>query len=391
MLKMEFDFIVIGAGPIGSYLARLLASDGFRVAIFDRKKEVGKDVLCSGIIGSEPYREFNLPEEAIISRISDGSLFSPSMIQFYYSHDLPFAYIADREKLDKILYRRAVEKGVEAFLGSSVIDLEKEKGRVCIEYLNNGYVKKISARCLVIATGADFALHRKAGLLAPKRFLWGSRVEFDCKLDGPLEIYILNNPDLGSFGWVIPLENKVRIGALSVDHDRSAIHRLIQKTNGRFRFSDYRIEGAPIAYGDSKKMVSERVIAVGEAAGQVKTTTGGGIHYGLIGARFAYNVLKKTALEDDFSEDRLLEYERLWRIKMGQEIKSGMALRNLVAKIPSKTVDIIFNWARKDPAIEEKIKQQFCFDYHKNLVDFGMELILGRNTLRRSKFSLLPF
>ena len=76
---------------------------------------------------------------------------------------------------------------------------------------------------------------------------------------------------------------------------------------------------------------------------------------------------------------------------MGQEIKSGMALRNLVAKIPSKTVDIILNWAKKDPEIEEKIKQQFCFDYHKNLVDFGMELILGRNTLRRSKFSLLPF
>ncbi len=388
---MEFDFIVIGAGPIGSYLSKLLASDGFSVAIFDRKQEVGRDVVCSGIIGSEPYHEFDLPKDAIISRISDGSIFSPSMIQFQYSEDHPFAYIADREKLDKILFSRAINEGVEPFLGNMVTDLEKEKGRVSLKYFNQGDIRKISSRCIIIATGSDFALHRKAGLIAPERFLWGSRVELDYEIKGPLEIYLLCNPDLGSFGWVIPLKDKTRIGTVSEDYDRNALHRLIQKTNGRFKLQENRIEGAPIAYGDSKKMVSKRVIAVGEAAGQVKTTTGGGIHYGLIGAQLAHDILRKSALEDDFSADRLLEYERMWRIKMGHEIKAGMVLRNLISKVPSKTVDVVFKWAREDSAIKEDVKQIFSFDYHKNIIDFGVKLILGRNTLRRSKFSLFPF
>lgn len=386
---MEFDFIVVGAGPIGSYLAKLLASDGFSVAIFDKKQEVGKDVVCSGIIGCEPYKEFGLPEDAVISRISEGSLFSPSMIKFQFSNDSPFAFITDRGKLDKILFSRAVDEGVKPFLGNMVIDLEKKKDRISLKFIDNGDVKEKNARCLLLATGSDFDLHRKAGLFAHERFLWGSRIEFDHKIEGPLEIYILNNPDLGSFGWVIPLEDKTRIGTVSKYNDRNALYRLIQKTNGRFKFPENGIEGAPIVYGDSKKMVSKRVISVGEAAGQVKTTTGGGIHYGLIGAKMAHSVLRKTALEDDFSVDRLLEYERLWRIKMGQEIKSGMILRNLISKIPSKTVDLIFKKAKNDSAIQENVKQIFCFDYHKNIIDFGMELILGRNTLRGSNLSKL--
>ncbi len=384
-----YNFIVIGAGPIGSYISRLLANSGFSVAIFDRKREVGKDVVCSGIIGSNPYREFELPEEAIISKISNGSLFSPSMVEFNYSNDSPFAYISDREKLDNILFEDAIHEGVEPFLGSNVVDVEKNKESVLVKYSTNGYIKDKKARCLIIATGADFALHRKSGILAPDKFLWGSRAEFDCRIEGPMEIYILNNPDLGSFGWVIPLDSRVRLGAVSLDCERCAIKNLIGKLNGRFKFSNYKIEGAPIAYGDSKKMVSERVIAVGEAAGQVKTTTGGGIHYGLIGARFAHYVLKNAIYEDDFSENRLLEYERLWRIKMGLEIKSGVILRNLVSKVPSRTVDMIFKLVTNEPEIKERIEQMFCFDYHKNFIDLGMELILGRNTLRRFKIKQL--
>lgn len=379
---MDFDFIVVGAGPIGSYLSGLLARDGFSVAIFDRKQDVGKGVVCSGIIGKGPYHEFDLPEDAIIGKISTGLLFSPSLIEFQYSHGSPFAYIADREKLDKILFARAVNEGVSPFLGNIVTDLKKEKERILLKYLRNGGIEEKSARCVIIATGHNFALHRKAKLVAPERFLWGSRVELDYKMEGPLEIYFLNNPDIGSFGWVIPFGDKTRMGILSKDYDRNALYSLIQKTNGRFKFREDRVEDAPIAYGDSKKMVDERVIAVGEAAGQVKTTTGGGIHYGLIGASIAHNTLKKAALADDFSANNLLEYERLWRIRMGEQVKAGITLRNLLSKMPPKAIDLVFNWAKKNPAIKEKLEQSFCFDYHKDLIEFGINLMSGKNNLK---------
>jgi hypothetical protein len=74
---------------------------------------------------------------------------------------------------------------------------------------------------------------------------------------------------------------------------------------------------------------------------------------------------------------------------MGQEIKSGVILRNLVSKVPSKTVDMIFKLVTNEPEIKEKIEQMFCFDYHKNFIDLGMELILGRNTIRHFKIKQL--
>ncbi len=382
---MEFDFIVIGAGPIGSYLAKLLAEGGYSVGIFDKKKEIGERIVCSGIIGINPYSQFDLPKDAVINEISAIKILSPSLIEFQYSQDSPFAYVTDRKTIDKALFSRAQKEGVEPFLENMVIDLDHEKDRVCVKYLKKGNIKKESARCVIITTGTNFTLHRKVGLVPPKRLLWGRRIEFDQKCDGPVEIYILNSPYLGAFGWVIPLENQTRIGVLSERNDGRVLHDLIRKNNGRFNIPEGRIDKAPIVCGDSKKMVSDRAIVVGEAAGQVKTTTGGGIHYGLIGASIANRVLLKAARANDFSRDFLLEYEKLWRNKMGKEIKSGIILRNLISKISPSKVDKVFNHLKNTPSINDKIKENFSFDYHKGIIELGMDLLLGRSKKRCSK------
>jgi digeranylgeranylglycerophospholipid reductase len=376
---MDFDFIIVGAGPVGSYLAKSLAEDGCSVGVFDRKQEVGEGVICSGIIGKDAYDKFNLPGEAVIRKISSLKVFSPSLIELEYNKEEPFAYIADRKIFDKELVREALKAGVEIFLESNVFDIQREKNGILIKYSKEGREFPKSARCSIIASGTNFALHRKIGFSAPENILWGNRVEaIGGDGNGSVEVYILSKPDLSSFGWIIPLNGHTRIGALSAKSSREPLENLIYKSNGRFNVDMDKVEKAPIACGSSKKIAGERVIAVGEAAGQVKTTTGGGIYYGLIGASIAKEILLKAAKTDDFSDNTLKEYEKIWAERMGDEIRNGIMVRNVASKINSQLVDNVFDFLKKNPSIKEDLENRFSFDYHQDIIKSGIKFFLNK-------------
>jgi digeranylgeranylglycerophospholipid reductase len=376
---MDFDFIVVGAGPIGSYIAKSLVKEGWSVGIFERKKEVGEGVICSGIIGRDAYEEFNLPEKAIIRTISSLKIFSPSLIELEYNKEEPFAYIADRKILDKELVEEALKEGAELFLESKVFDIQREKDKIFIKYSKNKQEFKKSSRCIIIASGTNFALHRKIGFSIPENMLWGNRVEV-IGGDGKesIEVYILSKPDLSSFGWIVPLNGYTRIGVLSERSSQEPLKNLIYKSNGKFTVNMDKIEKAPIVYGNLKKIAGERVIAVGEAAGQVKTTTGGGIYYGLIGVSIAREILLRAAKTNDFSSESLYEYEKIWNDKMGDEIKNGIMVRNVASKIAPQLIDNLFGFLKENPSVKLELENRFCFDYHRDIIKSSIKFFIDK-------------
>lgn len=381
ILDMDFDFIVVGAGPVGSYLSRLLSEDGNSVAVFDRKREVGVDVVCSGVIGVSPYKEFNLPEESVIDEVENITFYSPSLIEYKYRSEKPVAYVVERKNFDRNLYSRAKDTGVEYFLGRTVVDVIRDKGVVKFKYLEKEEVREVSGRCGIISTGPNFALHRKVGLKPPDKFLWGREAEVGDSVEGNVEIFILDSPVPGSFGWIIPMGEKTRVGFLSEVYDSSALDSFVRRVNGKLDIPVDRMNNAPISYGESRKLVSDRIIAVGEAAGQVKTTTGGGIHYGLVGAKIAAEVLKKGLNEDDFSEQHLLEYERRWKLNMGKEIRAGMLIRSILKNIPSRVIDCIFKMANENSELQERLNRKLSFNFHSEIIDFGINLLSNKYKL----------
>jgi len=385
---MDFDFIIVGAGPVGSYLANSLLEENFSVALFERKKEVGEGVICSGIVGKDAYEKFGLPEKAIIREISSLKLFSPSLIELDYYKEKPFAYVVDREIFDKELFSRVVNGRSESFLGCNVFDIERTKGGIEVTYSKGDGKFRKSARCVVIASGTSFSLHKNIGISVPDKILWGNRVEVSGgNKEKSIEVYILNEPNLSSFGWIVPLNGYTRIGVLSHDSSREPLKSLIYKSNGRFNIDLDFAEKAPIACGNSKEIVGDRVIAVGEAAGQVKTTTGGGIYYGLVGASIAREVLVKGAKTDVFSADFLSTYQNIWNDKMGDEIKNGIMVRNVVARITPGLVDNVFDFLKKNPSIKEKLESKFRFDYHQDVIKSGIRFFLNKIPKKFFSFS----
>ena len=169
-----------------------------------------------------------------------------------------------------------------------------------------------------------------------------------------------------------------RIGALSGKSSQESLETLIYKSNGRFNVDMCKVEKAPIACGNSKKIAGERLITVGEAAGKVKTTTGGGIYYGLIGASIARGVLLKAAKTNDFSSKTLKEYEKIWAERMGDEIRNGIMVRNVASKITPQLVDNVFYFLKKNPSVKEELENRFCFDYHQDIIKSGIKFFLNK-------------
>ena len=82
-----------------------------------------------------------------------------------------------------------------------------------------------------------------------------------------------------------------------------------------------------------RKTCGERILVVGDAAGQVKPTSGGGIYYGMLCADIAANTLNTALHRDDLSVKNLSRYDREWRRKLGREIMIGYWARKLFERL----------------------------------------------------------
>jgi digeranylgeranylglycerophospholipid reductase len=116
--------------------------------------------------------------------------------------------------------------------------------------------------------------------------------------------------------------------------------------------------------GPVNKTYGPRLLAVGDAAGLVKPTTGGGIYYSLISGQFAAETLDEALKTDDLRESRLKQYETRWRERLGAEIRIGLAFRLLASRLNDRGIDSIVELARIDGIIP-MLRQTADFNWHR--------------------------
>jgi digeranylgeranylglycerophospholipid reductase len=117
------------------------------------------------------------------------------------------------------------------------------------------------------------------------------------------------------------------------------------------------------------KTYADRVLVVGEAAGQVKPTTGGGIYYGLLCADIAAEVLHQAFVAGDFSAAILSAYEKKWRARLNRELTIGYWARTLLSRLSNNHIDRLFHRASKKGVPELIVTgNSFSFDWHSRLL-----------------------
>jgi len=107
---MKYDVAIIGGGPVGNYLANLLAGE-FKVVVVEAKNSFGGKA-CTGIMGVENYEKLNLPKEAIINKLR-GAIFYSRIQSFEIERPTPQAYVVDRKLLERKLAENAIRHGAE--------------------------------------------------------------------------------------------------------------------------------------------------------------------------------------------------------------------------------------------------------------------------------------
>ncbi len=367
---VEFDVIVIGGGPSGLQTAYFLSSKNLKVALFEKDSEIGKDVVCSGVISKEAFTRFDLPTDSITGRLKEAELYSPSNKNINYSHPDESVVVVDRHIFDSSLSARAIKEGTEISLNSKVISLVCNENHVECEIKVGNEIKKYRSQVAVIATGVSFNLQESLGMGRPKKILMGIQVEIELEDIEKLKMYWGNQYSRGFFGWAIPLENgRAKIGLMTEKNPLEGLENILDQLGlkDNLHNGNYNIQRRGISFGRIKKSVSNRILAVGEAAGLVKTTTGGGIYYGLISAEIASTVISKAFNSNEFQPHHINNYEKLLNKEFSKELKFGEFFHSFYSDLTDNEINQLFEAAKKDKLLSY-ISENGKFDWHKEAV-----------------------
>jgi geranylgeranyl reductase family protein len=365
------DVLIVGGGPSGLRLAARLAGAGLHVRLLEKKDGIGSKVVCTGIIGKEVFDSFGMNRDSALGELQTVRLVSPFGTSVIYRHPDPFAYVVDRERFDRNLAAEAQNRGADIELSVKAEDIQVSGEGVRIRARGTGGSRSLfSARMAVLASGIDFGLHAKLGLGRPKEYLNGAQVEIETDDPAAAAIFVGRDVAPGAFAWMVPSgPARLRVGLLTRNEPRAYLARLVGAAFPE-RFGDAPPPGIrikAIAQGLLSKTYGERVIAIGEAAGHVKTTTGGGVAYGLMGADIAADVIGECFAKNAFAAKNLAMYEKAWRAAMQREIVLGRMARRVCARLTDAQMEKIFYLAQTDGIIPI-IREKGDFDWHGDLI-----------------------
>jgi digeranylgeranylglycerophospholipid reductase len=381
---MMHDVAVVGAGPVGSYTASRLASQGLRVLLLEEHPVVGEPRHCTGVLGREAFDRFpDLPKDAIQVELKAAWVISPSGERVRTVWFEGQAFVIQRAKFDQAMARMATEAGAELRTSCSVQALEVKSDHVDLETLTaDGARSTLKARAAVIASGVSYRLHEPLGLRPPSAHLYCAQTEVASTEIEDVEVYMGQNVALGSFAWAVPLGNgRLRVGVTAHRMASESLERLLAGPLLKDRIhrnGDPVVKrSVPIRPVDSS--VADRVLLVGDAAGQVKPTTGGGIYYGLIGAGLAASTLGKAFAAGRFDRAFLMAYDRAWKKALSREMFLGWMGRKVFESLGDEKLNRLVRVCRH-PKVAALVRQGADFDWHaKTVLSFLMSpRVLGQ-------------
>lgn len=364
--------VVVGAGPSGCYTAYQLARDGFDVVVLEKNGTSTHPPVCAGVLGTEAFERFDLPRDSVLSSVKDLHFISPSGRRIRFHPQEIQAHVVDRMKFNEGLRKLAREHGASIREETACTGIEIAPSHVDLRLSSNG--DSLQAKAVVLACGFNPELTRSTGLGAIGSYVDGAQAEVQMKDVSATEIYVGRNVAPSSFGWAVKLnDGRARVGVVTRSRAPHFLEKLLASEFFRERIrSAGKVLRKPIPCGRLERSYGERILAVGEAAGQVKTTTHGGIYYGLIGAAAAAETLKRALRLNDLGARVLQEYEKKWRSQLEPELQRGLLLRKLFERLSDGQIDTLFTLASKD-GIMDLVQKKARFDWHGELIASLME------------------
>ncbi len=364
------DVAIVGGGPAGLYAGARLAAAGFHTVLLEEHPAVGEPVHCTGVLAAEAFDEFNLSRRSLLNNLTTARFWSPAGNQVSYSSGRVEAVVVDRRMFDQELSAAARHAGLAVKEGARAIALQIGRHGVTVKTASGD----VHARVAILACGANYSLHRQVGLGMPRLFLNTAQIEMPARHLGDVELHFGSEVAPKGFGWVVPVirgtQHCARVGIMCENDAPRYFERLAARVGDRWGIEETAIRRprqkilplAPLSrtYGD-------RLLAIGDAAGLVKPTTGGGIYYSLVSAALAADVLADALPRNDLSAKRLAPYERRWRERLSAEFQAQLKLRLVAHRMSDADIEALFELARTD-GVMPIVRRTATFNRHRQLI-----------------------
>ncbi len=352
---MDFDVVVAGGSVAGLLCAREIASKGFSVLVIEEDYEIGTPEHCGGLVSLAGLEELGIIpfRKTFDHMIESAKVTAPNGKSFTINSKKQKVVEISRRELDKQIAFQAQKNGTIIKVKTSFQEITDTGIRSNEE--------KIDCNIFVDARGVSSLIHKdRAGILSSAQY----EIYADWIKKGKVEVIFDQEKYPGFFAWIIPSnEGKGKVGVAG--RGINVAETLDKMLEERGNYSTIRKIFAPIwIKGPIEKFVEGKTVIIGDAAGQAKPTTAGGIFTSGMGGVYAGQAISKFLETNDKTE--LEQYQKNWVKRFGKEFEKQSFARKILERIDNKTINKLFESIT--PEIIKEISEKDDFDFHTSSI-----------------------
>jgi geranylgeranyl reductase family protein len=352
---MLYDVVIAGGSIAGLLCAREIAKKGHSVLVLEEDDEIGTPEHCGGLVSISGLDDLGIiPFRKTFEHfIETAEIFSPGGSSFSIVSKKQKVAEINRRDLDKQVALQAKKNGAEIWVRSSFKETTNDGVKT-----SEGDIK---CKIIVDARGVSALVNKdRTGILSSAQF----EVLADWIKKGKVEVHFDQKKFPGFFAWIIPSSDgvgKVGVAGKGIN----AANALKDFLDSKGKHSIIRKIFAPIwIKGPIDNFVSKNVVTVGDAAGQSKPTTAGGIFSCGMGGILAGRAISKFLASGNQKE--LNEYQKKWSDKFGKEFEKQLLARKILERLDNETIDKLFDSVT--PEILNEISSKDDFDFHTSSI-----------------------
>ncbi|MDR7554534.1 MAG: NAD(P)/FAD-dependent oxidoreductase [Armatimonadota bacterium] len=379
---MRCDVLVVGAGPGGASAARAAALAGLRVVVLEAHRQVGCPTHCTGKLSVHAFRRFALPVALAQTALRAAVLCAPDGGTAVVRRAAIDSYVVDRAVFDRFLADRAAAAGAEVITEARARLVERTGGRLRVVADRPRGRLTIDAVVVIDAEGAHPVLPAQLGLRLRRRLVHGLQYEVEgarIDADDTPELYFGADVAPGFFGWLMPIGgDRGRLG-VAIDPRltaRSPAYYL-ERLRAEHPLAARRLRGARIVrrlagripvLGPRRPSYVPGMLVVGDAAGHVKATSGGGIYFAMLAGELAARAAADVVAGGAVAAGALAGYERAWQAAFGREVRFTSIVRAALNRLPDRHLNMAIRALATDAGLRRAVEEHGDTQYQSRLL-----------------------